>query len=291
MKAIIKRSLPESAWRNLRKRRENFRQLFSKYRHLLNRPNIYNMSTRERVGVIFKVDTHLSIDERFLLYSVVRGLRPKKILEIGVLHGATAVIICSALEDVGHGILVGLDPSPNIAYQNKLFFGRFKMVDMASPEGVEKASEIAGALFDMVHFDSIVAHDPMQIDINGCLPYLADPAYLLINNSVHYGVNLAIQEAVDSNDSLHDCGFINVSSRVVDPKLSHGTLRLLRYSLNQVADPQPIINTAFEKEGIPAPSFDPELINHDPWYCKTIAPCPRCRRNSSDNADPETPSN
>ena len=285
MKTVLKRSLPKSTWHSLQRQRENLRHLYAKFRRLLSRPNIYNMDTQERVGVIYMVDTHLSIDERFLLYSVIRGLRPKNVLEIGVLHGATAAIIAAALEDVRHGRIVGLDPNPNITYPEKLFFGRLKMVDLASPAGVEKASAIAGGLFDMIHFDSINAHDPLELDIAACLPYMADPAYLLINNSVHYGVNQAIQEAVDSNESLHDCGFISATARVFEQKLAHGTLRLLRFSSNHVADPQPIINTAFEKEGKPLPSYDPELINHDPWYCRFISPCAHCRRISSDNSN------
>ena len=63
------------------------------------------------------------------------------------------------------GRIVGLDPSPDITYPEKLFFGRLKMVHMPSPEGVEKACKIAGGLFDMIHFDSINAHDPMALDI------------------------------------------------------------------------------------------------------------------------------
>ncbi len=101
--------------------------------------------------------------ELFVLF--VRGLRPKNILEIGVLLGASSAIITAALEDIGQGRIVGLEPSPDITCPEKLFFGRHMMVDTPSPEGVEKASEIAGGLFDMIHFDSINAHDPMELDI------------------------------------------------------------------------------------------------------------------------------
>lgn len=274
--------LPKNVFNNLKRHKNNIRNLFNRFRQNIKRPNIYNMNTQERVGVIYKVDTHFSIDERFLLYSIVRGLRPKNILEIGVLKGATAAIISAACEDAGQGKLVGLDPYPDITYPDKMFFGRFTIVEMASPAGIQKASEISGGLFDMVHFDSIVAHDPMKLDISGCLPYLADPAFLLINNSVHYGVNQAIQELVESNDKLHDCGFIGVAGRIFQEKLTHGTLRLLRFSSNNVADPQPIITTTFEKGGKPAPSYDSELINHDPYYCRLISPCPYCIRNSQD---------
>lgn len=285
MKEIIKRSLPESTWRNLQNQKENLRQLYSKIRNLLNRPNIYNMSTKERMGMIFNVDTHMSIDERFLLYSIIRGLQPINVLEIGVLKGATAAIISAAMEDNGQGRIVGIDPYPDITYPEKLFFERFKMVEMASPEGIKKASEIAGASFDMVHFDSIVAHDPMELDISGCLPYLSDPAYLLINNSVHYGVNQAIQEVVDSNENLYDCGFLNTSARTFMKDLAHGTLRLLRFSSNRVADAQALINIAYEKEGKTTPSYDPELINHDPYYCRNVSACPRCRRIQKENSN------
>ncbi|MFC1876748.1 class I SAM-dependent methyltransferase [Thermodesulfobacteriota bacterium] len=98
-------------------------------------------------------------------------------------HGATAAIISAALEDVGQGRIVGLDPNPDITYSETLFWGRFKMVKMAFPEGVEKASAITGDLFDMIHLDSINAHDSMQLDIAACLPYLTDPTYLVFQQT------------------------------------------------------------------------------------------------------------
>ena len=99
------------------------------------------------------------------------------------------------------------------------------------------------------------------------------------------GPRQAIEEAVKSSDALYDCGFISATARVFEPELAHGTLRLLRFSSNYVADPQPAINTAFEKEGRPVPSYNAELINHDPFFCRVISPCPRCRRNSTDDSE------
>lgn len=87
------------------------------------------------MGVIFCVDNHMSIEERLLLYALVRGTRTQRVLEIGSQFGASASVIAAALQDAGGGIVVGVDPAPRIDVRQRRYFGRLRLVRKASPGG------------------------------------------------------------------------------------------------------------------------------------------------------------
>lgn len=61
-------------------------------------------------GTILDAPVHMLPPERVLLYSTVFGVRPERCLEIGTLHGGSAVITVAALDDIGSGKLVCVDP-------------------------------------------------------------------------------------------------------------------------------------------------------------------------------------
>jgi predicted O-methyltransferase YrrM len=223
------------------------------------------------VGVVYTANTHLTIDERLLLYALVRGMRPQRVLEIGTLHGGSASIIASAMEDVGVGRVIGLDPVRAITTPRRRFHGRFEIIEKASPEGIADASVAAGGAFDLAHLDGINIYDQAKRDIEGVLPYMAPTSYILINNPFHYGVAQAIRESIRANSTLHDCGYVCTSAdATVLPNLAYQGLQLLRVG-PETSEPQPYIDRAFRALGKAPPSYSVDSLNDDVWYSRQRA--------------------
>ena len=70
------------------------------------RPRLFNLRTSERVGVIYHQPSDLCETDRVMLYALVRGLRPKYAIEIGVRWGESARIITNAMQENGVGPLL-----------------------------------------------------------------------------------------------------------------------------------------------------------------------------------------
>src|SRR5512138_1544602 len=123
------------------------------------RPDVYRLDTPERVGIVFSAKTHLSTAERLFLYTIVRGTRPHRILEIGSALGGSASIMASAMEDNGFGTIIGLDPIRRIDPSARQFHRRFTLLERAAPDGLDEARAAAGGPFDLVFYDGPNVYD------------------------------------------------------------------------------------------------------------------------------------
>jgi predicted O-methyltransferase YrrM len=271
----LRRLIPTS-WRHAARRQlESLKKQFTQRG---TRPNVYQISSAERVGVVFTAPSEMSIDERLLLYALVRGLRPRRILEIGSREGGSASIMANALEDVGQdGRIVGLDPQPKVSVPASRFHGRFEVIAAASPAGLPAARERAGEPFDFALIDGLHTYDQVVQDIAACLPHLADGAYLVFHDAFHLGVSEAIREAIEHDNRLHDCGYLSSSVCTDDPLVAYRGIRVVRFANQPVADPGVLIERGYRADGLTPPTPDPDLRNHDGWYCRYFTPCPRCR--------------
>src|SRR5215472_1851586 len=119
----------------------------------LRRPDIYRMSTAERLGVVYSAATHLSISERLFLYALVRATCPQRALEIGTALGGSAAIIAAAMEDNGVGRIIGVDPLRRVDPVHPRYHGRFHLIESAAPSGIDEAARLAGSGFDFVFYD------------------------------------------------------------------------------------------------------------------------------------------
>ena len=278
IKTILRAIIPKNTRNTIKHQFSILKFQLSQY---INRPNLYNLASQERNGVLYLADTHLTFDERQILFSLIRGLRPERVLEIGSFHGGSASIICAAMEDNKKGKIIGIDPVPAITTPSKRFFGRFKLIEAASPDGLSIAREQAGGTFDFAHLDGINIYDQALNDLEGTLPYLSDEAYILINNPFHYGVNRAVSDFIEKHSDIFDCGFLTQTVQPkVDPHVAYAGLRLLRHSKNPIADPQPIIERCYHDAGLSPPTPNSDLLNHDIWYCKFVQSCPHCKQHT-----------
>jgi predicted O-methyltransferase YrrM len=272
--------------RGMRRRiREAVSRLVQTTRTRLSRPNIYRMSTQERLGIIYSARTHLSTPERLFLYAIVRGTFPQRVLEIGTNVGGSAAIMAAAMEDNGVGRIIGIDPVRRVDTTLPQYYGRFQLIECVAPKGIDEAARVAGGPFDLVFYDGPNVYSATSCIIAAIIPYLSERAYIIIDNGFHYGVHQAITDAIQTDQRLHDCGFVCSKLGVHDRHAAYNGLRFVRFESNQVSNPQLIIDREYQAAGLIAPVFDPEVVNHDDWWCKHVQACPKCARGESSNSE------
>lgn len=255
------------------------------------RPNVFRLGSSERVGIIYNNPSEMSIPERMFLYALVRGIRPKRVLEIGSRHGGSASIIAAAMMDINPAEstkIVGVDPGPEITVPDRKFFGKFKLVIQPSPEGITDARKEVDAPFDFVLIDGLHIYTQVKKDLEGALPHLADNTYILLHDAFHLGISKAVEEVCEANPNVIDCGYpCGKPSMQTGSPLAYGGFRMLLFRKGRVTDPQPLLQAEAKSLGLPPKSDDPDLADHDPyWYCKKFKRCAYCVKNG---LNPTTP--
>lgn len=153
--------------------------------------------------------------ERLLLYSLVVGIRPRSVLEIGRSHGGSALIIQNALEFNGYGQLVSFDEArhegphgiqPDLERELesrgvRFAFGR-------SPEDLYQARELADEEFDFVLIDGEHQGEQCLDDIEACLPLVSDSAWLVCHDAWFPAVKRSIRIAMERHP-IRDCGMLS----------------------------------------------------------------------------------
>ncbi|MDA8018748.1 MAG: class I SAM-dependent methyltransferase [Thermoanaerobaculia bacterium] len=174
--------------------------------------------------------------ERVLLYSLVFGLRPERSLEIGTFRGGSAAMMCAALDDVGTGRLVCVDPEPKVLEDAARWMERRATVIRGySPDALAEAREVAGGPFDFALIDGDHSDEGVLRDVEGTLPHLADEAHLLFHDCHYAHVRDGIDEALRRHEELIDAGVLSTLTNPLDEvddkgrPVVWGGLRLLRY--------------------------------------------------------------
>jgi predicted O-methyltransferase YrrM len=195
--------------------------------------------------------------ERVLLHALVRGLRPERVLEIGTHRGGSTMIMCAALDDIGEGVIVCIDPNPVIdPHDWERLAHRTSVIDGMSPDAVPQAAEVAGGSFDFVLIDGDHTTEGVRRDLEGVLPLLAPGSHVLFHDSHYWQVGAAIdQSLVAFSHVLVDCGAL---SRQEQPEarveaghpVVWGGLRLLRY-VGPLNAPPPQMSDAVVEGGHP----------------------------------------
>lgn len=289
--SAIKSILPAPLKTSLQKARQSVRDQVKVVSRRLQRPNLYRLSSPERVGAVFSAQSGMSVDERIFLYAIARGFRPERALEIGVAKGGSALIITNAMEENGRGLLVGVDPEPRLTVKWNDLHGRYKLIPRPSPEVIPEAREAAGGPFDFVLIDGLHIYDPVRKDIAAIIPHLADGAYLLFHDAFHYGVATAIREAIEAHPGLVDCGYPCRTPNVyADPATPYNGFRLLLWTGVKAAprsvDVEAILEPLYARERRVRPPMREDVLNHDIWYCRVVSPCAYCRAKQAAQSAP-----
>jgi hypothetical protein len=194
------------------------------------------------LDIIRIAPAQLVTPERLLLYALVYGLRPKHCLEIGTAQGGSALIICSALDEIGLGQLVIVDPAPQIAPEHWARMAhRAALIVGRSPEALSQAQQLAGSKFDFVFIDGDHSFEGVLKDIEGVIPLLDAGGYILLHDAHYFEVKEAIDEALRRYPFLTDCGMVSKEAHPTDhfyknQRIIWAGFRLLRFNpLNEAS--------------------------------------------------------
>ncbi len=229
-------------------------------KNLFLKPNLYDLSRPERIGAAFMHPSDMCVTDRIMLYALVRGLRPERVLEVGVRWGGGARIIASALEDNRHGIAVGIDPEPEaFGIPERHLHGRYRRVVGFSPQITKEAVALLGGAPNLVFVDALHTGDAVYADFLGVLPFIQDDAHILFHDAFHQGVSTAIQVVIDANETLIDLGFITRNPGLGSP-VSYQGLRLVRKGR---VDFRALISNAYHIAGRTPPPIHSAFRNYD----------------------------
>jgi predicted O-methyltransferase YrrM len=229
-------------------------------RNIFLKPNLYDLSGVERIGAAFMHPTDMCVTDRIMLYALVRGLRPKRVLEVGVRWGGGARIVANALEDNKYGIAVGIDPKPEaFEIPERHLHGRYRLLAGFSPQITKEAIALLGGPPNLVFVDALHTGDAVHADFLGVLPFMEDDSHILFHDAFHQGISTAIQEVIDANEALVDLGFITRNPELGSP-VSYQGLRLVRKGS---VDFHAQINNAYHTAGQTPPPIHSAFRNYD----------------------------
>jgi cephalosporin hydroxylase len=246
----------------LRSKFQNARTEFEiRWSNTFSRPNIFDAKTPERLGAIYMKPSDMCEPDRLMLYAIVRGLRPARVLEIGVRWGGGARIISAALEDSGFGKAIGIDPEPKAFRPSaKELFHRYELLTGYSPDAIPEAVSKLGGKVDLAFIDAMHTHNHVLADFSGVAQYMDIGGHVLLHDTFHVGINKAVEEVLQANPTFTDCGFLTRYPRILaDAPVAYEGLRLVRAGTPANHD---TMRGAYNLTGKDA-SLSPEMINWD----------------------------
>ncbi len=212
-----------------------------------------------RVNASFQSPTDMCDTDRIYIYALVRGLRPKRALEIGTRWGGSARIITAAMQDNGVGKLVGLDPATgSFRASNRATHGRFTLVEGRSPEDVGKAMAHHDGLLDFAFVDALHTYHSCAADLHVLAPHMAPGGHILFHDAFHPGIRAAADEFVASRDDVTDLGMVTRSPSVNTPVCNQG-FRLLRIGDNT----DEMVRESYQRMGVAYPDRPERYHNFD----------------------------
>lgn len=150
-----------------------------------------------RLGRVYSTPAWLTPTERVLLYGLVLGARPERSIEIGTLHGGSALLIIAALDDLGSGRLWCVEPEPRIDPMDwEQIRHRATLVQRPSPEGIEDAAERAGGVFGFALVDGDHGADAVNRDLTALLRTTDAGALVLLHDALNPDVDAGIESAI-----------------------------------------------------------------------------------------------
>ena len=159
-------------------------------------------------------------EENLMLYTLVRSLRPRRVLEIGTRHGGSAAVIVRAMDEVAsakpedsegivvEGRLICVDPTPEIKINWDRVAHRATLLRGFSPAALPQAYTCAGGPFDLCFIDGGHVYSQVLADTLGVLPYVAPESYLLFHDAYFPDVRVAVDNVFTRVAGLVDCGIL-----------------------------------------------------------------------------------
>lgn len=196
-----------------------------------------------RIDILHEAPAQMIFPERLLLYSLIYGLRPTAVLEIGSAEGGSAMIICAAMDAYGSGRLVCVDPAPRFSSElwSRIAHRAVVLQGFSTDSAIlTQASKEAGSLFDLIFIDGDHSYLGTLRDVEVASSLLRSEGYLLFHDAHCAEVHSAIEEAL-KRFSFLDCGLLSVEANPIleassGRQVVWGGLRLLRHGQKQLHD-------------------------------------------------------
>ena len=175
--------------------------------------------TEADVSRVFDAPAQLTPTERFVLFSLVLGLRPRHAVEIGSFRGGSADIIAHAMDLNGYGSLTVIEPNPEFSPELwDRIRGRTTLIQACSPEG------LAGLSCDFAMIDAMHTTDNVKADLTAVRSILDRGSVVLLHDA-HYS---DVKRGIDESPGWLDCGVLTVSATLDNEGRTWAGWRLLR---------------------------------------------------------------
>ena len=185
-----------------------------------------------------------SNEEQRFLNGIIRKIKPKKIVEIGVAFGGTSTIILNAIKDINNAKLFSIDISKHCYKNNSLETGF--IVKEKFPELSEKWELNTGGLtsefiekigdeIDLVYIDTVHSTPGEMLNWLEILPFLKEEAFVVLHDTfMMYYKDRIIKQIVNYSNNQILC---YIRGDLILPSYSNNTfsrnIGALKLSKNQ----------------------------------------------------------
>jgi len=161
-------------------------------------------------------DVHMLKGEVIFLYALVFALRPRRVVEIGSLHGGSARIIAQAMIDSGvtptPKSMFLIDPQPRFTEDNRKYLAdKATVIAKASPKAFNGVPELASSI-DFALVDGDHAEEAVRLDLVSLYDRMSAGGYILCHDAHYHQTKRGIDRAV-SDTQFIDCGLVSTQAQ------------------------------------------------------------------------------
>ena len=157
----------------------------------------YHMFQREFISSKIKKYAKFQQEknEPYFINGIIRKLKPKKCLEIGVAYGGSAILILNALKEIKDSFLISLDLNKkyygrgkaNTGYRVKKYFPELaKNWKLFTGKQPHKFLEKLKIKFDLLFLDTVHLAPGELINIIEALPFLNENAIVILHDIMYH---------------------------------------------------------------------------------------------------------
>lgn len=136
----------------------------------------------------------LNGNETYFINGIIRKIKPKKCLEIGVSRGGSSILILNAIKDINNSFLISLDinnkfyknKSLEVGYKAKNFPELLSKWKLYTGEQPHKFLEKLNLKFDFLFLDTVHSSPGEIINIIEVLPFLEENAIIIIHDIIFH---------------------------------------------------------------------------------------------------------